>query len=237
MSIRNIIAGSISAAGKYFLFFMAFIGVFTMTSCSESDDTEDEFENWQERNDAYFNNIYSQAETAIKSGDDSWKIIRVFSKDSLAAKSKTDFIVVHVETEGTGTDSPIFSDKIRVHYRVKLIPSTNYTDGYQFESSWTGDYNLKTMSPKDFNVNGSFTGTASDATIGLTTALMNMHKGDRWTIYIPYALGYGTKNHTLQYPNGTSYVYGATIPAYSTQKFDVTLVDYAHAGKSLPKFQ
>lgn len=237
MNIKNIIAGSISAAGKYLLFFMVFIGVFTMTSCSESDDTEDEYENWQERNDAYFNNIYSQAETAIKSGDKSWKIIRTFSKDSLAAKAKTDFIVVHVETEGTGTECPIYTDKVRVHYRGNLIPSTNYTDGYQFESSWTGDYNLKTMSPKDFDVNGSFTGTASDATIGLTTALMNMHKGDRWTVYIPYALGYATKNHKLQYPNGTNYVYGATIPAYSTQKFDVTLVDYAHAGKSLPKFQ
>ena len=208
-----------------------------MTSCSESDDTEDEFENWQELNDAYFNNIYAQAETAIKSGDDSWKIIRVFSKDSLAAKSKTDFIVVHIETEGTGTESPIYSDKIRIHYRAKLIPSPNYTDGYQFESSWTGDYNLKTMHPKDFNVNGSFTGTASDATIGLTTALMNMHKGDRWTIYIPYTLAYGTENHQLKYPSGTSYTYGATIPAYSTQRFDVTLVDYVHAGETLPTFQ
>lgn len=237
MSIRNIIAGSISAAGKYFFFLMAFAGVISMTSCSESDDTEDEFENWQERNDKYFTNIYTQAETAIKSGDDSWKIIRVFSKDSLAAKDKTDFIVVHVEAEGTGTESPIYSDKVRVHYRVKLIPSASYTDGYQFESSWTGEYNQKTMAPKDFNVNGSFTGTASDATIGLITALMNMHKGDHWTIYIPYALGYGTTNHTLKYPSGTSYINGPTIPAYSTQRFDVTLVDYAHAGETLPTFQ
>ena len=237
MSIRNIIAGSVSAAGKYFFFLMAFAGVISMTSCSESDDTEDEFENWQERNDKFFNNIYTQAETAIKSGDNSWKIIRVFSKDSLAAKDKTDFIVVHVETEGTGTESPIYTDKVRVHYRVKLIPSASYTDGYQFESSWTGEYNLKTMSPKDFNVNGSFTGTASDATIGLITALMNMHKGDHWTIYIPYALGYGTTNHTLQYPSGTNYINGPTIPAYSTQRFDVTLVDYAHAGETLPTFQ
>ena len=117
MSIKNIIVGSISAAGKYFLFLMAFAGAISMTSCSESDDTEDEFENWQDRNDKYFNDIYSQAETAIKSGDDSWKIIRVYSKDSLAAKAKSDFIVVHVETEGTGTKSPILTDSVRVHYR------------------------------------------------------------------------------------------------------------------------
>ena len=66
MNISNIFAGSISAAGKYFLFLMAFAGIISMTSCSESNETEDEFENWQERNDKFFNNIYSQAETAIK---------------------------------------------------------------------------------------------------------------------------------------------------------------------------
>ena len=227
MSIRNIIAGSISAAGRYFFFIMAFVGVFTMTSCSESDDTEDEFENWQERNDAYFNNIYNQAETAIKSGDDSWKIIRVYSKDSLAAKAKTDFIVVHVETEGTGTESPIFSGRANVHYRGYFIPTTNHANGLQFDSSWTGEYNLKTMIPRDFSV--------SNVIPGFITALMNMRKGDRWMVYIPYSLGYGTQDYTPKNNKGNAT--GSTIPAYSILKFDLTLVDYVHAGESLPKFQ
>ena len=86
MSINNIIAGSRKAASRFFLFLIAFVGIISMTSCRESNDTEDEFENWQERNDKFFNNIYSQAETAIKSGDDSWKIIPVYSKESLSAK-------------------------------------------------------------------------------------------------------------------------------------------------------
>jgi FKBP-type peptidyl-prolyl cis-trans isomerase FklB len=96
MSINNIIAGSRKAASRFFLFFIAFVGIISMTSCRESNDTEDEFENWEARNKEYFNNIYSKAETAIKSGDDSWKIIRVYSKDSISAKSKSDFIVAHV---------------------------------------------------------------------------------------------------------------------------------------------
>ena len=227
MNISNIIAGRISAAGKYFLFLMAFAGVISMTSCSESDDTEDEFENWQERNDKFFNNIYSQAETAIKSGDDSWKIIPVYSKESLSAKAKTDFIVVHVETEGTGKESPIFSDTARVHYRGNFIPSTSYVNGFQFDSSWTGDYNLKTMIPRDFSV--------SNVIPGFTTVLMNMRKGDRWMVYIPYPLGYGTQDYTPKNNNGNAT--GSTIPAYSILKFDLTLVDYVHAGESLPKFQ
>ena len=227
MNIKNIIAGSISAAGKYFLFLIAFAGVISMTSCSESDETEDEFENWQEKNDKYFNDIYTQAETAIKSGDNSWKLIRVYSKDSLAAKDKTDFIVVHVENEGTGTESPIYSDKVSVHYRGNFIPSTSYVNGYQFDSSWKGDYNLKTMIAKEFSVSG--------VVLGFSTALMNMHKGDHWTVYIPYVLGYGTKDVTPTDSNGN--VTGPTIPAYSTLKFDLTLVDFVNAKGTLPKFQ
>ena len=226
MSIKNIIVGSISAAGRYFFFFMAFVGVINMTSCKESDDTEDDFENWQERNESYFNNIYSQAETAIKSGDDSWKIIRVYSKDPLAAKAKTDFIVVHVETEGAGTESPIFTDKAKVHYRGNLIPTTNYANGLQFDSSWTGEYNLKTMIPSDLSV--------SSVISGFSTALMNMHKGDRWMVYIPYTLGYGTIVNERKDSYGTVIM---TIPAYSTLRFDLTLVDYVHVGETLPKFQ
>ena len=237
MSIKNIIAGSISAAGKYFLFLMAFTGVISMTSCSESDDTEDEFENWQDRNDKYFNDIYSQAETAIKSGDDSWKIIRVYSKDSLAAKAKSDFIVAHVVTEGTGTECPIFTDKVRVHHRGKIIPSTSYTDGFQFNSSWTGDYNLKTMKPTDFILNVGYTGYAKNSTSGFTTALMNMHKGDRWTVYIPYALGHGVYNFTPTDNSSTPKVLGPSVPAFSTLIYDLTLVDYVHAGETLPLFQ
>ena len=226
MSIRNIIAGSRNAASKYFFFIMALAGIISMTSCSESDE-EEEFANWQSKNESYFTQIYTQAETAIKSGDNSWKIIPVYSKDATAAKYMSDYIVAHVETEGTGTESPIYSDQVRVHYRGNFIPSKSHSNGFQFDSSWTGDYNLKTMIPRDFSV--------SNVISGFTTALMNMRKGDRWMVYIPYSLGYGTQDYTPKNNNGNAT--GSTIPAYSILKFDLTLVDYVHAGESLPKFQ
>ncbi len=222
MSINNIIAGSRKAASRYFFFLMAFVGVISMTSCSESDGEEGEYDNWEKRNEAYFNSIYTQAETAINSGDNSWKIIRTYTKDELTAKAKTDFIVVHVETEGTGTESPIYSDKVRVHYRGNYMPSASYKDGYQFDSSWTGEYDLKTMKPTDISV--------SEKGSGFSTALMNMHKGDRWTVYIPYTLGYGTSD----YQKSSS---SPTIPGYSTLRFDLTLVDYIHAGETFSTFQ
>ena len=218
MSINNIIAGSRKAASRYFFFLMAFAGIISMTSCSENDDTEDEYENWAEKNETYFNNIYAKAEAAINSGDDSWKIIRTYSKDSISAKAKTDFIVAHVETIGTGTESPIYTDTVRIHYRGRLIPTKSYPDGKQFDTSWTGEYNLKTMRPS-----GAY---ASNYESGRTTALMNMHMGDRWTVYIPYTLGYGVSANTT---------YG--IRGYSTLIYDLTLVDFKRKGEKFPDFQ
>ena len=226
MSIRNIIAGSRNAASKYFFFIMALAGIISMTSCSESDE-EEEFANWQSKNESYFTQIYTQAETAIKSGDNSWKIIPVYSKDATAAKYMSDYIVAHVETEGTGTVSPIYSDQVRVHYRGNFIPSKSHSNGFQFDSSWTGEYNLKTMMPSSFSVSGTI--------LGFTTALMNMHKGDRWTVYVPYNLAYGTSDYTPKDSQGN--VTGSTIPAYSMLKFDLTLIDFIHKGESFPTFQ
>ena len=226
MIIRNIIAGSRNAASKYFFFIMALAGIISMTSCSESDE-EEEFANWQSKNESYFTQIYTQAETAIKSGDNSWKIIPVYSKDATAAKYMSDYIVAHVETEGTGTESPIYSDQVRVHYRGNFIPSKSHSNGFQFDSSWTGEYNLKTMMPSSFSVSGTI--------LGFTTALMNMHKGDRWTVYVPYNLAYGTSDYTPKDSQGN--VTGSTIPAYSMLKFDLTLIDFIHKGESFPTFQ
>jgi FKBP-type peptidyl-prolyl cis-trans isomerase FklB len=50
---------------------------------------------------------------------------------------------------------------------------------------------------------------------GFATAVQNMHIGDRWLVYIPYDLGYGTTESS-----------SSTIPAYSTLVFDITLVAY-----------
>ena len=227
MSIKNIIAGSRNAASKYFFFIMALAGIISMTSCSESDE-EEEFANWQSKNESYFTQIYTQAESAIKSGDDSWKIIPVYSKDATSsAKYMSDYIVAHVEKEGTSTESPIYSDQVRVHYRGNFIPSKSYSNGFQFDSSWTGEYNLKTMTPSTFSVSATI--------LGFTTALMNMHKGDRWIVYIPYNLGYGTSDYTPTDSQGNTT--GSTIPAYSMLKFDLTLLDFVHKGESFPTFQ
>lgn len=176
-----------------------------MFSCSEEDSNEGEFDNWKERNEAYFNNLYNKAKGSTTG---TWRTYHTWTKEADAATSPDDYIVVEVLKEGTGTESPLYSDEVKIHYRGNLMPSTNFPQGFQFDSSWYGEYNLEAMVPSTNLVSGFVNGFA--------TAIQKMHVGDRWRVYIPYALGY--KNSTSN----------ASIPAYSTLVFDVTLVSFSH---------
>ena len=176
-----------------------------MFSCSEEDSNEGEFDNWKERNETYFNNLYNKAKGSTTG---TWRTYHTWTKEADAATSPDDYIVVEVLKEGTGTESPLYSDEVKIHYRGNLMPSTNFPQGFQFDSSWYGEYNLEAMVPSTSLVSGFVNGFA--------TAIQKMHVGDRWRVYIPYALGY--KNSTSN----------SSIPAYSTLVFDVTLVSFSH---------
>lgn len=186
-----------------------------MCSCSESDGGEEEFANWQETNEQYFNSLYSTTRSSISSGSTDWKIITKWSLQDSIATNAADHIVVQVLNEGTGSGCPMYSDSVKVHYEGRLLPSTSYPSGYVFDKSFYDEYNLATMLPAKFAVSGVVDGFA--------TALQNMHIGDRWRVYIPYQLGYGT---TASSSSG--------IPAYSTLIFDVTLVAYYRIGTIVP---
>ena len=116
---------------------------------------------------------------------------------------------MQVIKEGTGSGCPMFSDSVMVNYQGRLMPSASYPSGYVFDGNYTGDYNPATVKPVTFYVGGLVD--------GFTTALQYMHIGDRWRVYIPYQLGYGSAD------NGS-------IPAYSTLVFDVELLAYYRAG-------
>ena len=55
---------------------------------------------------------------------------------------------------------------------------------------------------------------------GVTTALMHMHCGDYWKLYIPSGLAYGTSG-------------SGSIPGHSTLIFEINLTEIAHAGNDL----
>lgn len=88
--------------------------------------------------------------------------------------------------------TPKASDKVTVHYTGTLI------DGAEFDSS------VKRGQPATFPVNGVIA--------GWTEALQLMQEGDKWRLYIPFALGYGERGA------------GESIPPFSTLIFDVELI-------------
>lgn len=216
---RQIIKSSRAAmvAWGLFCFFACML-----TSCTEEDDTANEYENWQSRNETYFTQRYKEAQDSIAAGNRNWKLIRVYSKVSDDICSPTDYIIAHVISQATphdewdgsyASENPEYTDSVQIHYRGRLMPSASYADGFQFDSSWIGDYNLQTMIPANMKL--------SSFIVGMSSSLMQMHVGDRWQLCIPYKLGYNTSSTT-------------NVPAYSTLNFDVTLMAIGKPGKALP---
>lgn len=194
----------------YILF--AFMAALTsgLASCSETNDEVEEFPNWQATNEQYFDKKYSEVKQLVDGGNTEWKIIRAWTLEENVATHSYDHILANVLTEGKGSGCPLYTDSVKVHYSGRLLPSTSYPDGYEFDKSWTGDFYESTAVPRTFAVNAVVT--------GFSTALQHMHIGDKWRIYIPQQLGYGELTNP-----------GA---AYSTLIFDVELVAYYRANYS-----
>lgn len=191
------------------VFALVLVSVFA--SCSEEDNTVEEFPDWRNRNEAYFSDIWN---TAKLNSDGSWKTFLSYALEDTIPTTSDDYIAVKVLREGTGSGCPMFTDSVKVNYRGRLIPSTSYPDGYVFDQSYIGEYNPATALPSTMYVGGTVDGFA--------TALQHMHIGDYWRVYIPYTLGYGSSDSDV-------------IPAYSTLIFDVELVAYYRAGVDVPE--
>jgi len=204
------------SAFKNFVFLL--IALFAFASCGETDEDVEEFANWQEKNATEWNRIYSEATQRIAAGDTSWKILKAFNLPDTVHGANTDYIVVHEMEKGEDDDaaSPLFTDKVRVHYKGHLLSSASYSEGYQFDSSWKTSTTAETAVPSLM--------TVSTLTEGFATALLHMHVGDNWTVYVPWTLAYGASGTT-------------GIPAYSVLVFDMQLVSFYRDGADVPAFK
>ena len=95
---------------------------------------------------------------------------------------------------GTGTVSPNVRSIVTVHYKGSLIT------GKEFDNSYSRNC------PEAFRL--------CDVIDGWQLALQQMNTGDKWIIYIPYHLGYGSRT-------------SGPIPAFSTLIFEVELLGIA----------
>lgn len=100
-------------------------------------------------------------------------------------------IYYKVLTSGSGTVFPNVRSIVSVHYKGSLI------NGKEFDNSY------KRNCPEAFRL--------SDVIEGWQLALQRMHTGDKWIIYIPYTMGYGSRA-------------SGPIPAFSTLIFEVELL-------------
>ena len=199
--------------------FLLVMAVFALSSCSEDDNTVDEYANWQERNEQAFADTLAYAKKMGES--QGWYVYRKWSLENQTPNKDVngvdvplsykdcDHIIVHVLEKGEGTTSPLYTDSVKVSYRGRLIETTdkdgNVNAGYVFDKNFEGTYNKKTALLTTYAV--------SNMVDGFATALMHMHPGDHWMVYIPYQLGYGTTG------NGS-------IPAYSMLRFELVLDSY-----------
>ena len=103
-------------------------------------------------------------------------------------------ILYKVINSGDGKVSPVDRSIVTVHYRGTLI------NDREFDNSW------KRSCPEALRL--------TDVIDGWRIALKLMHVGDRWMVYIPYELGYGTRT-------------SGPIPGFSTLVFEIELLGIA----------
>ena len=178
-------------------------------SCEETAEV-DEYANWEERNIEFIDSI---AKVAQANADGKWLRVLSFKlndKDmegNIVEHDIDDYVYCHVETQGTGTEYPMFTDTVSVNYRGRLIPTLSYPEGQVFDQSYKGALNPAVNVPSKFNANGVI--------VGWSSVLQQMVTGDTWRVYIPANLAYKSAKQT-------------NIPAYSALIFDINLVKIIH---------
>lgn len=216
---------------KLHLLLAILLGLGGITSCSEHEEEDPQYANWQIRNQDYFVSTMQKAKDSIAAsqqawGNDweshcNWRTFKSTSFSSDVAGDITDSICVEIIEKGTGSGCPLYTDSVRINYRGLLMTTVNSlgdTVNTVFDHSGLYEdfervFNPATARPVTMAVSSSIRGMA--------TALQHMHIGDLWRIYVPYQLGYSS---TAQ----------SEIPAYSTLIFEVQLKAYCRKGSSLP---
>ncbi|RNC63511.1 FKBP-type peptidyl-prolyl cis-trans isomerase [Proteiniphilum sp. X52] len=158
--------------------------------------------------------------------DDQWKnaneaqfaLITANSEYTRINSASTAGYIMYKELKSGDGETPYFTDKVKVLYTGWfkydwLEERDTYTDNqgqtvinkYIFDSTKNRNDN-----PSTFAINPKATG--GGLIDGFSTALQHMQVGDKWEIWIPWNLGYGSAGN------------GGDIKPYTTLVFEVELV-------------
>lgn len=184
------------------------------SSCKETQEFDDHA-NWQKRNSEYISTIAAKCDNVTPATAAKGDIFRLltFKLDPEKEWGNGSYVYCQILEKGTDTISPYYTDSIRINYRVRLMPTQYYPEGQVVDQS----FKTSALDPT-VNIPASF--VVSGLIDGVSTAVMNMHCGDFWKLYIPYGLGYGTRDRGV-------------IPGYSALIFEVNLTEIAPTGHDL----
>ncbi|MBE6288301.1 MAG: peptidylprolyl isomerase [Mediterranea massiliensis] len=195
------------------LLFALLMGIFT--ACEEVEEVS-EYDNWQERNEAFIDSLEIAAAGSLVATVEQAKQVPVGKLFAIKVSSvSTDINSYYIYCKKL-TANP---EGVRPYYTSSVTTYYYGTDilGKRFDGNFTGysaieqgnlDGSQRMPTPFDspttFPVNGLIA--------GWTTALQYMHSGERWMMYIPWQCAYGSED-------------SGTILAYSALTFDVILND------------
>ncbi|MDF9830935.1 FKBP-type peptidyl-prolyl cis-trans isomerase [Parabacteroides sp. PF5-6] len=172
---------------KFWYLAMIMLCAMVATSCGDDDDEEVDVE-WAKLNQEAFFTISANKEYK-----------------ALKSQSNAGSIYYKVLKEGTGTERIYYNSTVKCYYTGSYVVTyksdkINVKAGDVFDSAEPPYQNAV-----DFPV--------KSVVDGFSTALQNMHVGDRWEIWMNSNMGYGSSSSS------------SGIPAYTTLKFEVEVVE------------
>ena len=171
---------------KYWHILVMLICVSMFSACGDDDDELEVDEEWKEENLAAFEE---------KSNDEEYT--------HLTSQTGAGYILYKVLEEGDSDERIYYNSKVSVYYYGTFIDGTVFDDhSFDAGAPYAGS-----------DDEGAYVYSFVD---GFCTALQYMHPGDRWEIWIPYQMAYGTSGNDSG---------DVTILPYTTLIFDLEVVE------------
>ena len=156
-----------------------------LPACQSSVDSSEE---WRRRNEKAFADYESKSEYK-----------KVTTDGSLP------YVFMKTKTKGTGTEHPISTSRVIIHYAMYLLVSTSSTGTAPLDGNFDQEQGLRLSLNR---------GEKQRAIAGMQIALQNMVVGDHTEVIIPWYLAYGAKTTKSQNIN---------IAGYSALRYEIRL--------------
>lgn len=189
----------------FYLPVILFLSAF-FVGCDDDDDGNSETEAWRIENERFFNELGNRSD--------------LYPIEAESGKGKIYYKII--KSGDANSESPVYTSAVYVHYYGATL------DGFDtkadtivkadcFDTSYKGANLLpptEEYPASNPQYKPAYFPKAGNLIEGWWIALQEMVPGDKWQLYIPQELGYGTSGS------------GDAIPGYSTLIFEVELVSF-----------